>query len=105
MPHFYEQFKRMLAWLVLLAFNCISIKAENYQYFLRGEASNASPKATEGGLLLAGGGGGVDDAYRWFFQKAGGGDIVILSATLENNPPITGSTPLAGVIRLKPSYS
>jgi len=59
----------------------MTARAEDYTYFLTGNAGDARPAGTEGALLLMGGGGDVDEAFRWFVRKAGGGDIVVLRAS------------------------
>lgn len=67
--------------VLLLSLGSISVIADDYNYFLTGNAADVKPEKTEGGLMLMGGGGQVDDAYRWFMQKASGGDIVVLKAS------------------------
>lgn len=55
--------------------------AANYDYWLTGNAADATPAQTRAGLLLSGGGGDVAAAWRWFVGCAGGGDLVVLRAS------------------------
>lgn len=52
-----------------------------YDYWITGNAADATPASTRAGLLLSGGGGDVAAAWKWFVNCAGGGDIVILRAS------------------------
>lgn len=55
--------------------------AASYDYWLTGNAADATPTQTRAGLLLSGGGGDVTAAWKWFVGCAGGGDIVVLRAS------------------------
>ncbi len=73
---------RVLTTLCALLLPASPVRAtETWTYFLTGDAADATPVRTEGGLLLAGGGGFADAAMRWFIAQAGGGDLVVLRAS------------------------
>jgi cyanophycinase len=52
-----------------------------YDYWITGNAADATPSSTRAGLLLSGGGGDVAAAWKWFVGCAGGGDVVVLRAS------------------------
>ena len=71
--------------------HCIVAAADDFEYYLTGDASDVRPSRTEGALMLSGGGGSVDDAFRWFLQKAGNHgsdrpDIVVLKVSDRSEP-------------------
>ncbi len=69
--------------LTLLILLCLHVEAQTppHEYFIKGNAADAKPAKTSGGLFLAGGGGHVMAGWKWFIECAGGGDIVVLSAS------------------------
>jgi beta-aspartyl-peptidase (threonine type) len=67
--------------LLLGLLAALPLAAADYTYYVTGDAADAKPAQTQGGLLLSGGGGDVDAAFRWFIGQAGGGDIVVLRAS------------------------
>ena len=73
--------RRILFALVWVPAVCVQLSAASHDYWLTGNAADATPAHTRSGLLLAGGGGDVKAAWQWFVACAGGGDIVILRAS------------------------
>lgn len=73
--------KSLVCLIGLLLWLATGVAAADYDTYLTGNAADARPERTQGGLLLSGGGGDNDDAFRWFAACAGGGDIVILRAS------------------------
>jgi cyanophycinase len=78
-----------------VACHCYVAVADDFEYYLTGNANDVRPSRTEGALMLSGGGGSVDDAFRWFLQKAGNHgsdrpDIVVLKVSDRSEP--TGDT-------------
>ncbi len=74
-----------------------ALRAADYTYYVTGDARDARPASTSGGLLLMGGGGDVDAAFRWFVRQAGGGDIVVLRASGADGYNDYLSTKIGGV--------
>lgn len=76
-----HRFICLLALILAPAFAANAAIAKDYDHYVAGDLTAATPGPVSGGLLLLGGGDRDDDAMRWFFAKAGHGHIVILRAS------------------------
>jgi len=66
---------------VALLLPMATLAANDYQHYLVGDPSAATPDPVSGGLLLMGGGDRNYDALHWFVAKAGHGHLVVLRAS------------------------
>lgn len=68
-----------IATVLLLALPLAGAE-KTYDYWLAGDAADATP-ATRGGAALLGGGGDVAEAFEWMLERSRGGDFVVLRAS------------------------
>lgn len=75
------RFRHALKWAGLVLMLAGPAMAADYDHYLLGDRSAATPGEVQPGLLLMGGGDRNHEAMRWFMDKAGHGHIVVLRAS------------------------